>query len=152
LTDRSQPSTCVSLRSNFFCDRSHLHKLCQPAQQGIFFSSSHFRAEVSGRQGTQNFFLLACPVASGQQSASAELFFFCPVASAQQSARAKLFFWAAQLFLLPTGLICAEPFDFLWRMESLLYTFSESCVRNLNFFGVFPSAVSGSLTALVRSS
>jgi hypothetical protein len=57
--------------------------LCQPAQQlffvigrictscvsprskEIFFLSSHFRAEVSGRQGAQKFFLLACPVASG---------------------------------------------------------------------------------------
>jgi hypothetical protein len=28
-------------------------------------------------------------------------------------------------------------FDFLWRKESLQYTFSESCVRNLNFFGIF---------------
>jgi hypothetical protein len=39
-------------------------------------------------------------------------FFFChPVSSAQK--------------------LC---FDFLWRMESLQYTFSESCVGNLNFW------------------
>jgi hypothetical protein len=123
-----------------------------PHSKKFFFLSGHFRAEVSGRQGAHKSFLLACPVASRQQSASAELFFFCPSHPRSSLLAQNYFFWAAQLFLLPSSLICAEPFDFLWRMESLQYTFSESCVRNLNFFWRFPSAVSGSLTALVRSS
>jgi hypothetical protein len=170
--DRSHPLSCrarrfflgcpvtaeqaVSGRAFFFGLTGRICIAVSARAARIFFSlSGHFRAEVSGRQGAQNFFLLAYPVASAQQSASTELFFYCSVASAQQSASAELFFtvqshprssllaqnyffWAAQLFLLSSGLICAELFDFLWRMESLQYTFSESCVRNLNFFGVFP--------------
>jgi hypothetical protein len=98
----------LTARAATFCDRSLLHKPCQSVQ----------------------FFLLACPVASGQQLQGAQKFFvdltgrcplsfvcprskknlfFCSVASAQQSARAKLFFFA-QLFLLLSGLICAELF------------------------------------------
>jgi hypothetical protein len=91
---------------------------------------------AAGRAGI--FFLLACPVASGQQSANAELFFTVRSLPRSSLLAQNYFFWAAQLFLLSSGLICAELFDFLWRMESLQYTFSESCVRNLNFFGVFP--------------
>jgi hypothetical protein len=64
-----------------------------------------------------------------QNFSFAQFFFFChPVSSAQ-----------------------TLGFDFFWRMESLQYTFSESCVRNLNFWRL-PSAVSGSLTTLVRTS
>jgi hypothetical protein len=121
-------------RADFFmgCPVRAEH-LCQPAQQHFFgrictalsaraarkkivFLSGHFRAEVSGRQSAQKFV------------------FFWPVRSPPRSSlfAQNYFFWAAQLFLLPSGLICAEPFDFLWRMESLQYTFSESCVRNLN--------------------
>jgi hypothetical protein len=137
-------------------------QLCQPAQQHFLLLSGRLRAEMSGRTEIFSGF----PVASSQRSK----FFFAVWSHPRSSLLAQKFFLAAQFFLLPSGLICAEPFDFLWRMESLQYTFSESCTvlfqlllfeesafycavaSEICIFWRFPSAVSGSLTALVRSS
>jgi hypothetical protein len=94
-------------------------QLCQPAQQHFLLLSSRLRAKMSGRAEIFS----GCPVASLQCSK----FFFAVRSHPRSSLLAQKFFLAAQFFLLPSGLICAEPFDFLWRMESLQYTFSESC-------------------------
>ena len=66
-----------------YCDRTHLHKLCQPAQQQkIVFLSGHFRAEVSGRQGAQKFV------------------FFWPVRSPPRSSllAQNYFYWGSAVF------------------------------------------------------
>jgi hypothetical protein len=141
---RSPPRRNVSPRSKiFFCCPVASAQKCQGTQKSFWAVRSHPR--------------------------SAAIFFWLSGRIRAAVSSCRKFFLAAQLFLLPSGLICAEPFDFFWRMESLQYTFSESyavlfqlllfeesafyCnrVRNLNFFGVFPLTVSGSLTALVRS-
>jgi hypothetical protein len=141
---RSQPCSSVRARSFFWLARSHPVS-CRARRNFLLACPVAVHSSVSARatfffwvasaqkclSALQNFLLL-----SGRIVAAQQFFFGCPVASAQQSARAEIFF-AAQLFLLPSGLICAEPFDFLWRMESLQYTFSESCVRNLNCLAFF---------------
>jgi hypothetical protein len=143
LFDRSHPLSCRARK--FFLGYPVASGQLQGAQKFSFglsgrcslncVSPCSFFFWVASAQkclpALQNFLLL-----SGRIVAAQQIFFGCPVASAQQYARAE-FFFAAQLFLLPSGLICAEPFDFLWRMESLQYTFSEFCVRNLNFFLAF---------------
>jgi hypothetical protein len=98
-------------RTKIFCwpDWSLSAQLCLPAQQEKFvFLSGHFRAEVSGRQGAQKFV------------------FFWPVRSPPRSSllAQNYFFGATQLFLLPSGLICAELFDFFcgaWNLCSTLF-------------------------------
>jgi hypothetical protein len=83
--------SALTARTATFCDRSHLHKLCQPAHQGNFFVQSLPRRSIRAAGRAEICFLLACPVASAQQSARAKLFFLgarsfffcCPVPSAQ---------------------------------------------------------------------
>jgi hypothetical protein len=111
--------TRVSLRNNFFVTGCICTKLCQPEQQEKIC-----------------FFVQSLPRRSGRAAGRSEICFLlaCPVASAQQSARTKLFLLGQHNFFFCRPIPSAQNFfDFLWRMESLQYTFSESCVRNLNF-------------------
>jgi hypothetical protein len=119
------------------------------------FLSGHSRASVSGRHAdfffkpqprssagrTEIFFCTAfsvaaqqtffcCPVASSLRS---KLFFGCPVASAQQSARTKLFFCRAAFSFAVRSHLRRTFFDFLWRMESLQYTFSKILRQKFEF-------------------
>ena len=138
---RSQPRSSVRARSFFGLPgrirsaagraeiffwpvRSLFTQLCQPVK---LFLLGRLRAEMSAR-AAKNFFCY--PVASSLRNKL--LFFGCPVASAQQSARAEFFFPRSFFFCHPVS-SAQNLFDFfLWRMESLQYTFLESCVRNLN--------------------
>jgi hypothetical protein len=84
--------------------------------------------------------------------AARELFFLSlPCSSVRDTGRAELFFCAVLFFFCrPVSSAQTLGSDFFWRMESPQYTFSESCVRNFIFWHL-PSAVSGSLTTLVRT-
>jgi hypothetical protein len=98
--------------------------------RAVFGLTGRIRSAVSARAAKFSFVVRSPPRRnvrarrnlfglSGRILAAQQFFFGCPVASAQQSARAD-FFLAAQLFLLPSGLICAEPFDFFgaWNLCS----------------------------------
>jgi hypothetical protein len=122
----------------------------------IFFSS-HSHAQVQGAQKfsfAQLFRSLRSKLSFAVRSHRryAANFFLAVRSPPRSSLLAQNYFFAAQLFLLPSGLICAEPFLTFcgaWNLCSTL--FPKSCVRNLNFWR-FPSTVSGSLTTLVRTS
>jgi hypothetical protein len=110
------------------------HSRAAVSGRAVFGLTGRIRTAVSARAATFSFVIRSPPRRnvrarrnlfrlSDRILAAQQIFFGCPVASAQK------FFLAAQFFLfLPSGLICAERFDFLWRIESLQYTFSESCV------------------------
>jgi hypothetical protein len=112
---RSQPSSCVSPRSNiFFCCPVASAQKCQGAQKSFQAVRSHPRSAT---------IFFCCPVASAQQCARADFFwprsfFFCrPVSSAQNL-----------LTFCGAWNLCSTPFQ-----NPAQYFFSFYCLKNLLF-------------------
>ena len=138
---RSLSAHLFQSHSNFFVTGRCVAR----AARKIFFVTSAQKCE-GGRVRRKYFFVPSKRVLSGRHAD------FCFNPQPRSNAgRAELFFCAAFSFAVRSHLRRHFVLIFLWRMESLQYTFSESCVRNLNFWRL-PSAVSGSLTTLVRTS
>jgi hypothetical protein len=115
-TDRSHPLNCVSPCSFFFWVTS-----AEMSARVVKFSFAVRSPPCRNVRARRNLFRLSGRIVTVQQ-----IFFGCPVASTQQSARAD-FFWPCSFFFCRPVSSAQNLLTFLWRMESLQYTFSESC-------------------------
>jgi hypothetical protein len=137
---RSQPRSSVRARSFFFVGlpgrirsaagraeiffwpvQSLFTQLCQPVH---LFLLGRLRAEMSARAAKFSF-----AVRSHRRCAAKIFWLSGRIRAAVCSCRN--FFCRAVFFCRPVS-SAQNLLFFLWRMESLQYTFSESCVRNLN--------------------
>jgi hypothetical protein len=140
--DRSQPHSTVVRAAFCFCVRS----------LSASFDSLRSNFFVTGRcvtRAARKIFLLL-PCRSVRAAGCAQNIFFPVMLKCR--ARRTFLLRSFVFFCRPVSSAQTLCFDFFcgaWNLCSSL--FSESCVRNLNFWRL-PSAVSGSLTTLVRTS
>jgi hypothetical protein len=121
--------------------RSFLDAPAQPARHACVSGAPIFLSCPVASSSCAHIFFTAphyCLVTSRCVTRAARKHFFVTSVQQCEGYRARRTFLLRSSFSFPVRSHLRRHLVLFFFMKSLQYTFSESCVRNLNFFGIFP--------------